>query len=76
MPTTTARFGFPFILAVKGPDGNGLTRQRHHRHLHAAPEKPASPTRWPNALRQIHRIAELRINDLLKRDTHGLRPAP
>lgn len=22
-----AKFGFPFILAVKGPDGNGLTRQ-------------------------------------------------
>jgi N-carbamoyl-L-amino-acid hydrolase len=60
-----ARFGFPFILAVKGPDGNGLTRQaiietftRRLRNQRA--------DEMAECLRQIHRIAELRINDLLQ----------
>jgi N-carbamoyl-L-amino-acid hydrolase len=26
-----AKFGWPFILAVRGPRGTGLTRQRDHR---------------------------------------------
>jgi N-carbamoyl-L-amino-acid hydrolase len=60
-----ARFGFPFILAVKGPNGNGLTRQcvidtfsRRLRNQRA--------DELAECLRQIHRIAELRINELLK----------
>lgn len=60
-----ARFGFPFILAVKGPDGNGLTRQsiidtfaRRLKHQRSA--------EMAECLRQIDRIAELRINDLLQ----------
>lgn len=60
-----ARFGFPFILAVKGPDGKGLTRQaiietftRRLKHQRA--------DEMAECLRQIHRIAELRINDLLQ----------
>ncbi|NHZ79575.1 allantoate amidohydrolase [Massilia sp. CCM 8695] len=59
-----ARFGFPFILAVKGPDGNGLTRRAiidtFTRRL-----KNQRPDEMAECLRQIHRIAELRINDLL-----------
>ena len=60
-----ARFGFPFILAVKGPDGNGLTRQaiidtfaRRLRNRRA--------DEMAECLRQIHRIAELRLNELFK----------
>jgi N-carbamoyl-L-amino-acid hydrolase len=59
-----AKFGFPFILAVKGPDGQGLTRQavietftRRLKHQRAG--------EMAECLRQIHRIAELRLNDLL-----------
>jgi allantoate deiminase/N-carbamoyl-L-amino-acid hydrolase len=57
------KFGFPFILAVKGPTGKGLTRQaiiatferrlKHRRH-----------DELQEALRQVHRIAEIRLNDL------------
>ncbi|WP_426195571.1 allantoate amidohydrolase [Massilia sp. DWR3-1-1] len=58
------RFGFPFILAVKGPDGQGLTRAaiiatfaRRLKHQRSA--------ELAECLRQIHRIAELRLNALL-----------
>ena len=57
-----ARFGWPFILAVRGPRGLGLTRQQiidtferrldHHR-----------DDEFAECLRQIHRIAELRLNE-------------
>jgi len=60
-----AKFGFPFILAVKGPDGNGLTRQAiietFTRRL-----KNQRADEMAECLRQIHRIAELRIHDLLQ----------
>ncbi|MEJ7804456.1 MAG: allantoate amidohydrolase [Telluria sp.] len=60
-----ARFGFPFILAVKGPTGQGLTREAiiatFTRRL-----KNQRADEMAECLRQIHRIAELRINDLLK----------
>ncbi|MRT29634.1 allantoate amidohydrolase [Herbaspirillum sp. CAH-3] len=63
-----AKFGFPFILAVKGPTGAGLTRQQiiatFARRLRNQPEDELR-----EALRQIGRIAEMRINDLL-----GYRP--
>ncbi|HEU4775386.1 MAG TPA: allantoate amidohydrolase [Telluria sp.] len=59
-----AKFGFPFILAVKGPDGRGLTREcvieTFARRL-----KNQRAGEMAECLRQIHRIAELRINDLL-----------
>ena len=59
-----ARFGFPFILAVKGPTGEGLTRQdiitTFARRL-----KNRRPDELMESLRQIKRIAELRLNDLL-----------
>ena len=56
------RFGFPFILAVRGPRGTGLTRQQIidtlARRLHNHPDFERA-----EALRNIHRIAELRLND-------------
>ena len=58
------RFGFPFILAVRGPTGQGLTRQaiiatfaRRLGNAHADELR--------EALRQVHRIAEIRLNALL-----------
>jgi N-carbamoyl-L-amino-acid hydrolase len=59
-----AKFGFPFILAVKGPDGNGLTRQAIIETF-ARRLKNRRADEMAECLRQIHRIAELRINDLL-----------
>lgn len=60
-----SKFGFPFILAVKGPDGKGFTReaiiatfQRRFKNQRA--------DELAECLRQIGRIAELRLNDLLE----------
>ncbi len=57
-----AKFGFPFILAVRGPRGTGLNKAEiiatfqcrldHHPEFERA-----------ECLRNIHRIAELRLND-------------
>mgnify|MGYP000647353750 FL=1 len=56
------RFGFPFILAVRGPRGTGLTKQEiidtFARRLDNHPEFELA-----EALRNIHRIAEIRLND-------------
>jgi N-carbamoyl-L-amino-acid hydrolase len=58
------KFGFPFILAVKGPDGQGLTRRAiiatFTRRL-----KNQRADEIAECFRQIKRIAELRLNDLL-----------
>ncbi len=57
-----AKFGFPFILAVRGPRGTGLSRQdiiaTFERRLHGHPEFERL-----ECLRNIHRIAEIRLND-------------
>lgn len=57
------RFGFPFILAVKGPTGRGLARQAiidtFVRRLDNARDDELR-----EALRQVHRIAEIRLNAL------------
>lgn len=57
-----ARFGFPFILAVRGPRGTGLSRQQiistFERRLHGHPDFERA-----ECLRNIHRIAEIRLND-------------
>jgi N-carbamoyl-L-amino-acid hydrolase len=57
-----ARFGWPFILAVRGPRGTGLTRQQiittFERRLHGHPDAERA-----ESIRQIHRIAELRLQD-------------
>jgi allantoate deiminase/N-carbamoyl-L-amino-acid hydrolase len=59
-----AKFGVPFILAVKGSDGKGTTRQliisTFARRL-----KNQAEDELAECLRQISRIAELRLNDLL-----------
>ncbi|WP_423601280.1 2-oxo-4-hydroxy-4-carboxy-5-ureidoimidazoline decarboxylase [Roseateles sp. MS654] len=57
-----ARFGWPFILAVRGPRGEGLSRQQiidtFARRLNAHPDIERA-----ECLRNIHRIAEIRLND-------------
>jgi N-carbamoyl-L-amino-acid hydrolase len=64
-----AKFGFPFILAVRGPRGSGLGRHdiiaTFERRLDHHPEFELA-----EALRNVHRIAELRLNDKC-----GARPA-
>jgi N-carbamoyl-L-amino-acid hydrolase len=59
-----ARFGWPFILAVRGPSGLGLTRSEiiatFERRLGNAPEDE-----FEECLRNVHRIAELRLRDRL-----------
>ena len=56
------KFGWPFILAVRGPRGSGLSRAEIiatlARRLQGHPD-----FEWAECLRQIHRIAELRLND-------------
>jgi N-carbamoyl-L-amino-acid hydrolase len=57
-----AKFGFPFILAVRGPRGTGLSRAEiiaaFERRLDNHPD-----FEFAEALRNIHRIAELRLDD-------------
>lgn len=57
------KFGFPFILAVKGPDGKGLTRRQIIDAFGRRLKNTGEDERC-EALRQIHRIGELRLNDL------------
>lgn len=57
-----AKFGWPFILAVRGPRGVGLSRteiiRTFERRLHGHADFELA-----ECLRHIHRIAELRLND-------------
>ncbi|MDM0043781.1 2-oxo-4-hydroxy-4-carboxy-5-ureidoimidazoline decarboxylase [Variovorax dokdonensis] len=57
-----SKFGFPFILAVRGPRGLGLNKreiiQTFERRVHHHPAFELA-----EALRNIHRIAEIRLND-------------
>ena len=57
-----ARLGFPFILAVRGPRGQGLTKAEiiatFERRLHHHPDYELA-----ECLRNIHRIAEIRLDD-------------
>jgi beta-ureidopropionase / N-carbamoyl-L-amino-acid hydrolase len=56
------RFGWPFILAVRGPRGTGLSRQEIistlERRVLGHPEFELA-----ECLRNIHRIVEIRLND-------------
>ncbi|MCE2657998.1 MAG: 2-oxo-4-hydroxy-4-carboxy-5-ureidoimidazoline decarboxylase [Rubrivivax sp.] len=56
------RFGWPFILAVRGPRGTGLTRTQI---ISAFERRLANPpdVELGECLRNIHRIAEIRLND-------------
>ncbi|QHJ01470.1 2-oxo-4-hydroxy-4-carboxy-5-ureidoimidazoline decarboxylase [Xylophilus rhododendri] len=57
-----ARFGFPFMLAVRGPRGTGLSRQQiidtFARRLAHHPDFERE-----EALRNVHRVAEIRLAD-------------
>ncbi len=57
-----ARFGFPFVLAVRGPRGTGLSKHEilatFDRRLRNHPDFELA-----ECLRNIHRIVELRLND-------------
>ncbi len=57
-----AKFGFPFILAVRGPRGLGLDKAEivatFERRLDNHPDFELA-----ESLRNIHRIAEIRLND-------------
>jgi beta-ureidopropionase / N-carbamoyl-L-amino-acid hydrolase len=57
-----AKFGFPFILAVRGPRGTGLNKAEiiatFARRLDNHPD-----FEFAESLRNIHRIAEMRLND-------------
>jgi N-carbamoyl-L-amino-acid hydrolase len=57
-----ARFGFPFILAVRGPRDAGLPKAEiiatFERRVHNHPDFELA-----ECLRNVHRIAEIRLND-------------
>ena len=61
------RFGFPFILAVRGPRGEGLSKSQiiaaFERRLKGHPDFEMA-----ECIRNIHRIAEIRLNDKFKND--------
>ncbi|CAN7617628.1 2-oxo-4-hydroxy-4-carboxy-5-ureidoimidazoline decarboxylase [Polaromonas sp. LjRoot131] len=57
-----AKFGFPFILAVRGPRGTGLTRQQIIETFARRLENHHDFELQEN-LRNIHRVVELRLND-------------
>ncbi|MCW7541086.1 2-oxo-4-hydroxy-4-carboxy-5-ureidoimidazoline decarboxylase [Aquabacterium sp. A7-Y] len=58
----TLRFGWPFILAVRGPRGTGLSRRQiietFERRLAGHPD-----FEFAECLRHIHRIAEIRLDE-------------
>jgi len=62
-----AKFGFPFILAVRGPRGTGLAKREiidtFERRLYNHPAFELG-----EALRNIHRIAEIRLDDKFAAD--------
>ena len=57
-----ARFGYPFVLCVRGPRGTGMSRQQiidtFERRLSGHPDFERAEN-----LRQINRIAEIRLAD-------------
>jgi N-carbamoyl-L-amino-acid hydrolase len=57
-----AKFGWPFVLAVRGPRGTGLDRHEiiatFERRLAGHPD-----FEFAECLRNIHRIAQIRLND-------------
>lgn len=57
-----AKFGFPFILAVRGPRGTGLGKREIIETFARRLDNPAD-FELAEALRNIHRIAEIRLDD-------------
>ena len=62
------RFGHPFMLAVRGPRGTGLTRQQIIKTFERRVTGTAD-AEFAEALRNIHRVVELRLEEKL-----GLEP--
>ncbi|MDP9045134.1 MAG: 2-oxo-4-hydroxy-4-carboxy-5-ureidoimidazoline decarboxylase, partial [Pseudomonadota bacterium] len=64
-----AKFGWPFVLAVRGPRGTGLDR---HEIIRTFERRLAHHPDFEQAecLRNIHRIAEIRLDDKF-----GIQPA-
>jgi len=56
------KFGFPFVLAVRGPRGNGLSRAEIINTFERRLAQHAD-VEHHECLRNIHRIAELRLDD-------------
>ncbi len=57
------KFGFPFILAVRGPRGIGLQKSEIIRYFERRLVS-SSEDEIRECVRNIHRIAELRLNDI------------
>ena len=60
-----AKFGWPFILAVRGPRGAGLTR---HQIIDTFARRLANPAdfEFAECLRQIARITRFRLDALVR----------
>ncbi|MGZ8259238.1 MAG: 2-oxo-4-hydroxy-4-carboxy-5-ureidoimidazoline decarboxylase [Caldimonas sp.] len=56
------KFGFPFILAVRGPRGQGLRKDEIVSTFARRLEHPAD-VELAEALRNVHRIAEIRLDE-------------
>ncbi|NPC54769.1 2-oxo-4-hydroxy-4-carboxy-5-ureidoimidazoline decarboxylase [Caenimonas soli] len=57
-----AKFGFPFILAVRGPRGTGLSKKEIIETFERRLDNPPD-FEMAECLRNIHRIVEMRLND-------------
>jgi beta-ureidopropionase / N-carbamoyl-L-amino-acid hydrolase len=57
-----AKFGFPFVLAVRGPRGTGLSKQEIIDTFERRLDNPVD-FEMAECLRNIHRIVELRLSD-------------
>jgi len=57
-----AKFGFPFILAVRGPRGDGLGKDEILATFARRLDNPAD-FELAEALRNVHRIAEIRLDE-------------
>ncbi len=64
-----ARFGFPFVLAVRGPRGAGMSRPQVIDEFTRRLDNPPD-LEFDEAMQQLHRIAEIRL-----RDRFGSEPA-
>jgi N-carbamoyl-L-amino-acid hydrolase len=59
-----AKFGFPFMLAVRGPRGTGLTRAQIITEFERRLANPVDHE-LDECVRQVHRVVEIRLDDKL-----------
>jgi N-carbamoyl-L-amino-acid hydrolase len=59
-----AKFGFPFMLAVRGPRGTGLARTQVIAEFERRLANPVDHE-LQECLRQVHRVVEIRLDDKL-----------